>query len=260
MSDLVTVSHEGMASVVTMNNPPMNLMDIETMDALLAAHQEADAHPDTRVIVTRSAIEGMFSNGLNPMYVLERDAAGRLDVFTGVGRLVTGIYSLTKPHITVVNGPAMAGGAVLAILSDFRYFDQDHGRISFAEGKVGVPIPEGLIAIIRDVCQPTMLRDVVLMGKNLDAEEAKAAGLADGIAPSEQLDAIVDKQVERIARLSLDVLRVTKANLRAPVLARTQNVLQDSGGGHEFAKFVGEAYLGEGLKAVIEARPPVYVR
>ena len=66
----IELIHEGPVSIVTLNTPPMNLLEIETMDLLVDLHREADAHPDTRVIVTRSAVPNMFSNGLNPQYVL----------------------------------------------------------------------------------------------------------------------------------------------------------------------------------------------
>ena len=258
MNDTITVTHEGMVSTVTYTNPLFNLLDVEVMDGLVAAHREADAHPQTRVIMTRSGIEGMFCNGLNPLLVLESDLNGRIAFFDAVGRMVHGLYSLKKPHIAVLNGPAMAGGAVLAITADFRYMDQERGALCFAESKVGVPVPEGLAAVIAAVCLPSMLREVVLLGKNLKPEQALAAGLVDGLADAAGLDALVDTQVARLARLSPGVLAATKAALRAPVLAGTSILAQESG--REFAPFLGDAYLGEGLRAYLDGRQPLYTK
>ena len=56
MAEDITVTHEGLVSTVTMNRPPMNLLDPDYLDAYVAAHQEADANTDTRVIVTRSGV------------------------------------------------------------------------------------------------------------------------------------------------------------------------------------------------------------
>jgi len=258
MSDAISVRHEGAVSTVTYTNPPFNLLDIEVMDAIVAAHREADNHPETRTIVTRSGLEGMFSNGLNPMVVLGMGEHERIEMFRAVGRLVHGIYSLKKPHITVCNGPAMAGGAVWAILSDWRYMDAERGRMSFAESKVGVPVPEGLISIIRGVCLPSALTDVVLMAKNLSAPEAHAAGLVDEIAPADKLDNLVSKQCERIARLSPRVLAATKHGIRARVLRETEHMLAATDS--DFDHFVSEEFLGEGLNAFLEGRPPVFTK
>jgi enoyl-CoA hydratase/carnithine racemase len=258
MSDSISVTHEGMVSTVTYTNPPFNLLDIAIVDALVAAHREADAHPDTRVIVTRSGLEGMFCNGLNPMTVLEADLEGRQAIFAGVGRLIHGLYSLKKPHIAVLNGPAMAGGAVFAITADFRYMDRDRGALCFAEAKVGVPVPVGLAAIIAGVCSPSMLREVVMLGKNLDPNQALAAGLVDGIAATAELEEVVQTQIARLSRLSCDVVKACKAALRAPILEKTANLLRETDLG--FATFLGDEYLGEGLKAFIEGRQPEFTR
>ncbi|MCC6489044.1 MAG: enoyl-CoA hydratase/isomerase family protein [Candidatus Hydrogenedentes bacterium] len=258
MHETITVHHEGMVSTVMLTNPPFNLLDVQIMDDLLAAHREADAYLQTRVIVTRSGLEGMFCNGLNPLLVLESDLKGRLAFFDAVGRMVYGLYSLRKPHIAVLNGPAMAGGAVLAITADFRYMDQERGAFCFAESKVGVPVPEGLVAVIAEVCSPAMLREVVLLGKNLKPELAFAAGLVDGLANAHNLDEMVNTQVARLARLSPGVLAETKAALRAETLAKTARLAETSGEG--FAQFLGDAYLGEGLKAYLEGRQPLYTK
>jgi enoyl-CoA hydratase/carnithine racemase len=258
MHETIAVTHEGMASTVTYTNPPFNLLDVEIMDDLVAAHREADAHPQTRVIVTRSGIEGMFCNGLNPLLVLESNENGRIAFFDAVGRMVHSLYSLRKPHIAVLNGPAMAGGAVLAITADFRYMDQERGALCFAESKVGVPVPEGLVAVIAAVCLPSMLREVVLLGKNLKPDLALATGLVDGLADAAGVEELVKTQVARLARLSPGVLAATKAALRATALAATESLARDSG--REFAPFLGDAYLGEGLRAYLDGRQPLFAK
>lgn len=261
MSDVITLSHEGPSSIVTLDLSPFNLLDAEIMDRLVAAHREADSHDGTRVIVTRSGLEGMFCNGLNPLTVLEADHAGRRAIFEGVARLAAGLYTLRKPHIAVINGPAMAGGAVLAILADFRYMDADRGAICFAEAKVGVPIPEGLVSVIGNVCLPSAMREVVMLGKNFDPASALAVGLVDGIASGAALEELVAKQVSRLARLSLDVLIACKASLRAAVLPKATDAFATSNtNAKHFMEFIGDDYLGEGLRAFMEGRQPVFTK
>ena len=255
-SHSVTVRHEGAVSTVTFDAPPHNLLDIDIMDRLVRAHLEADAHPRTQVIVTRSALPQMFCNGLDPDYVVALAPVDRPPVFHAVGRVLHHLFALTKPHISVIAGPAMAGGAILAIPSDFRFFDSDHGRISFTEVKVGLPLPEALCAVIGHFCSPPVLRDVVL-GRNLDAREAVAAGLGDGHASGAALEALVTKQVERLTRISPAVLRATKLALRRRLLEQTSAFMH---GDPLFESFVGDDFLGEGLRALLEQRRPRFTR
>ncbi|CAM2010264.1 enoyl-CoA hydratase/isomerase family protein [Acanthopleuribacter pedis] len=254
----VILTHEGPVSVITMDLPPMNLLNIEVIDQLIQCHEEADHHPETRVIITRSAVTEMFSNGLNPMYVLKRDEAGRADVFRAIGRLLNRLFKLGKPHIAALNGPAMAGGAVLALTADFRYMEQEHGRLCFSEPKVGLPIPEPISAIIASFCTPSMVREVVLYGKNMDAQTALASGLVDAVAPGEEgLQELIEQGVGRLARLSPAVLRATKIGMRRRLYKLTETFENDLG---DFAQFTHADFLGEGLQALVEQRHPVFKR
>lgn len=249
----IELKHDGPVSTVMMNRAPMNLMDIDWIHELVKTHQEADARDETRVIVTASALDGMFSNGLDPKYVLSRSEADRVPVFDAVAHMLHHLFSLKKPHICAINGPAMAGGAILAITSDFRIFDGEHGRMSFSETKVGLPIPAAIVKIIAHFCHPTHLRDIVLMGKNMDARDALGAGIADAVAEPGQLPELVGKYCERLTRLSPAVMRATKDSLRAELRQASEAFLGGHGG---FNQFVGDEFLGEGLRALIEKRFP----
>ncbi len=250
----VTVERQDYVSYVTFDNPPMNLMTIDVIKDLIDAHLEADAQEKSRVIVTRSAAPGIFSNGLDPAYVIQMEPAARVAIFDWVGRMLHSLFSLGKPHVAIINGPAMAGGAILAITADFRVFDVEHGRLSFSEPKVGLPIPEAVSSVIGHFCPPNALRDVVLLGKNMDAEAALQAGLADALAPTDQLGDTAGKLIERLARLSPAVMRATKHGLRRRVLEVTEAM--QAGRDDAFRRFVGDAFLGEGLRALVERRFP----
>lgn len=247
------LEHQGPVSRVILDYPPQNLLTIDIMDGIVEAHREAASRAGTRVILTESAVPGMFSNGLDPQYVLNFAETERVQVFRAVGRMLHGLFSLDKPHICKITGPAMAGGAILAITADFRLFDTEHGRISFSEPKVGLPIPGAVQAVIGQFSQPRYLRDIVLMAKNLDAPAALAAGLADGAASGNDLDEMVRKWAERLVRLSPSVLAATKKAMREKVRHETAAFLE---GDPRFDRFTGDQFLGEGLRALVDQRFP----
>lgn len=253
----ITVTHEGLVSTVSLNFPPMNLLTAQILDDVVAAHKEADAHDQTRVIVTRSGVANVFSNGLDPAYVLKLDEEGRVGVFKAVGRTIHSLVHMNKPHICHVNGPAMAGGAIIAITADFRCFDAEHGRLSFSEPKVGLPIPAALTGVISLYCDKPQLRDVVLLGKNMDAQAAASAGLADVVGDEATLEEAIGKYVSRVGRLSPAVMRETKAGMRSHLLPMTKSLMDGEGA---FFDFVGADFLGEGLSALVESRFPNFVR
>jgi len=247
----IHINHDGPISRVILDKPDQNLLNIETMDQLVEAHREADAHPETRVIVTTSALPDMFSNGLDPHYVLNTPVPDRVAIFRAVGRMLHGLFSLGKPHISQINGPAMAGGAILAIASDFRFFDTDSGRMSFSEPKVGLPVPGGVITAINHFCDRKYLHEIVMLAANMDAATAIKYGLANGMARGAELGQLVEKTAARLSRLSPTVLRQTKSNLRSEILPQLETLANR---GDEILPFVGEGFLSEGLGALVENR------
>lgn len=252
----VQVNNHDFVGEIILDAPPMNLMDNDVMQEIIDKHREADAHPKTRVLVTRSAVPDMFSNGLNPGFVLKTPVEERVEIFRMVGRMFHALLALRKPHIALIQGPAMAGGAVLAATADYRLFAAEHGRICFSEPKVGLPIPAPIADAVAAVAEPRHLRDIILLGKNMDAETALQYGLADGVAANgEALDSMLNDQIGKLARLSRDVMAAGKAALRAPLIERAAAFAEDPS---ELALFVGNDYLGEGLRALVENRKPVF--
>lgn len=254
----VSVTHENGASVVHFEKPPLNLLDIDTMNALIAAHKEADQHPETRVIITKSDVPGIFCNGLNPKMVISTPAQERVHIFNAIGRLLHELLFLSKPHIAALNGPAMAGGAILAIAADFRYMNAQHGRFCFAEAKVGLPVPKSVLGVIQLFCKPAAVREIALLGKNMDPAYALEAGMVDGLADNDEaLEDMVAVQTARLSRLSPAVLAKTKRGMRDHLFEMTKAFADHP---DDFIEFCGPDFLGEGLTALLEKRSPQFKR
>jgi len=253
----LSVTHQGSVSLITLHRPPMNLLNLEVIDELIELHQQADRHPETRVIVTRSAIPQMFCNGLDPLVVLQADQEGRAAIFRGIGRLLRDLLALTKPHIAVLNGPAMAGGAILALTADFRLIDAHHGRLCFSECKVGLPIPTPVAQTIAHFCRAGSLGEVVLLGKNMDAATTCQLGLANECCASEQMEEVLSAWVSRLDRLSPAVLAASKRALRGHLLTGAGQLAEDPA---EFAQFLDDDFVGRGLRALVEGTKPQFPR
>lgn len=248
----IQLKQDGPVATVVFENGPLNLLTNEFINDLVAAHQQADNNPETRVIVTRSKNPGMFSNGLDPQYVLDKDQKGREEVFLHIGKLFYGLYSLKRIHVNLIDGPAMAGGAVLALTSDFRFWTEK-GKMGFSETKVGLPLPGVLAMAIQQIINPSEWRNCTLLGKNYEAKEALKVGLADMMAPEDQFEEEVIKQLQKLTRFSANVLSHTKKEMRAKVREMGKRFCEDQA---DLAPFLGTSYLGEGLQALVDQRFP----
>jgi enoyl-CoA hydratase/carnithine racemase len=166
---------------VSLARAPMNLMDIPFMQAFTEAHRELAENDDVWGVIVHSAVDGYFSNGLDPAMMLSRDTKGRAEVFEVLLGMVLEVYAYPKPHISAIEGHAMAGGAVLAILSDWRFMSRDKSRISFSEVAVGLTIPKAIINLIESATGPGPLREIAMLGSAIKSTDAKRMGLVDEV-------------------------------------------------------------------------------
>ena len=146
----------------------------------------------------------------------------------------------------------MAGGAVLGILTDFRFLSTGKNRYSFSEVRVGLTVPPGLLKLIESVVGPQNIIRTAMLASAFKPEEAKAVGLADELFPRDKLLANVEKFMKRLFELPLANMRSVKANLRRDRLAMLENFNEDL----QNMKGVLSGNIEEGLRAVLERRRP----
>jgi enoyl-CoA hydratase/carnithine racemase len=143
--------------------------------ALLAGLHAALERPGARAIVLASAAAGRFCAGVD----LTIGDPERAEVSGGLYALYRRMLALDLPLVAAISGPAVGGGAQLAIACDLRiaapaawlrFVGPGHG---LAVGAWGLP---SLIGRGRAM-------DLCLTGRRVGAEEALAVGLVDRVDP-----------------------------------------------------------------------------
>jgi enoyl-CoA hydratase/carnithine racemase len=186
--------------------------------------------------------------------MLSRDEQGRLEVFETLFKMVLEVYAFPKPHISAIEGHAMAGGAVLAILSDWRFMSLDKSRISFSEVAVGLTIPRAIINLIESATGPAALRQIAMLGSAIKSSEAQRLGLVDEVFDNGTTVKEAEKYLKRIFELPLASVADVKQALRAQNIAR----LKSRDGLETLGAFLTAESFVEGLSAVRDKRRPKY--
>lgn len=177
---------EGALHLLTMNDGP-NTICPDWQQRMLAILDtvEADSGQGTALVLT--GVDKFFCNGLNLEKLMTLDADER-ELF---GRRMAEIHQrflvLPCPTVAAVNGHAFAGGAFLALSCDYRIMREDRGWFCVSEVDVGVPIPPAMMGILQGKLPANTARDALLTGRRYTADEAIAAGIADGKAPVDEL-------------------------------------------------------------------------
>ncbi|MBT3981631.1 MAG: enoyl-CoA hydratase/isomerase family protein [Bacteriovoracaceae bacterium] len=252
---MVELERSGSVSTVWLDFDDGNLINFERIQEIIEVHQKADADPLTKVIVTRSKRKNVFCMGFDPQYIVDKSIDDRASIFKGISLLIYNLLSLKRPHISVIEGPAMAGGAVLAILSDYRLFCSERAKFSFSEAKVGLALPSVLIDTIAAHISPAWLREVACLGKNIDAKQGQICGVANWVSSPEGIEEKLALECSKIARLSPYVLEVNKKRINKKLIKKAKKLIKSK---KVFEPFMGDDLLGEGLSALIERRAPEF--
>ena len=102
-----------------------------------------------------------------------------------VATLLHTLYSLPKPTIAAVNGPAIAGGMGIATLCDFTLAVPE-AKFGYTEVRIGF-IPAIVSAYLRAQIGDKHARDLLLTGRLVGAQEARALGLVTRVVPEPEL-------------------------------------------------------------------------
>ncbi len=220
-NDFVLVENPRPAvALVTLNRPErMNSMAFDVMLPLKAALDEINHDNDIRAVVLTGAGNG-FSSGA------DHKSAGSVPHVAGLTRPTFGLRSmevlddvilalrkLHQPVIAAVNGAAIGGGLCLALAADIRVAST--GAYFRAAGiNNGLTASElGLSYLLPRAIGSSRAFEIMLTGRDVDAEEAERIGLVSRqVAPAELLDTCYDI-AERIAAFSRPGTELTKRTL-----------------------------------------------
>lgn len=235
---------------LTLNNPPLNVIDIRMMEELRAALEEIEARPEISVVVLAGS-ERAFSSGVDIAAHTPDNVRGMLADFHSV---IRSLISSSKLTVASVRRHCLGGGAELAVVCDIVYASAD-SVWGFPEIKLACYAPVASVALSAMVGQK-LAAELLLTDRTLSGEEALAAGLVNGLA--DDPETLVSECVQRVSQLSPAALRIAKKAFYAwdsmhfdKGLARAEQIYND--------ELMKTADAQEGVTAFMERRRPKWV-
>lgn len=174
-------------AVIALNKPPLNLIDIPLLDALLTALRDARDDNTIRAVVIATDLDRAFSAGLDLTQVLD---GGSAVMRAMLQRLYIDLFevqhTLGKPSIAAIKGLARGGGMSLAVSCNMIVAA---GDASFGYPELNVGILPGLhFTHLPRVVGRHKAFDLLFTGEPFDAAEAHRLGLVTRLAePGEAL-------------------------------------------------------------------------
>jgi cyclohexa-1,5-dienecarbonyl-CoA hydratase len=236
---------------ITLDNPPLNVIDIPMMDELAEALTEVEARSDISVLIIGGS-QKAFSAGVDVAAHTPDKVEQMLAKFHRVIRM---LVSSKKVSIAAVHGNCLGGGAELAMVCDMAY-TSELATWGFPEIKLGCYPPVAVTALAALVGQKRAA-DLVLTGRSITGREAANIGLANSVVPEVDLEHTVTDTVRHLSELSPAALAIAKKAIYSwdaihfdKGLARAEKIYFDDLMKTEDAR--------GGINAFMEKRPPVW--
>jgi enoyl-CoA hydratase len=195
--------------VVTIDRPEVrNAVDRPTAAALAASFRRFDADEQLAVAVLTGA-GGVFCAGADLKAL--SDGRGTRLTEGGDGPLGPTRLRLSKPVVAAVEGWAVAGGLELALWCDLRVAASDAVFGVYCR-RWGVPLCDGGTVRLPRLIGQSHALDLILTGRGVAGEEAKAMGLANRVVPPGQALAEATSLAHQLAALPQGCLRSDRAS------------------------------------------------
>jgi enoyl-CoA hydratase len=252
-------------ALITLNRPErMNSMAFDVMVPLKGVIEEISYDNDVRVVVLTGAGRG-FSSGA------DHKSAGAVPNIDGLTRptfalrsmevlddVIMGLRRMHQPVIAAVNGPAIGGGLCLALAADIRIASAEayFRAAGINNGLTGSEL--GLSYLLPRAIGASRAFEIMLTGRDVDADEAERIGLVSRKVPGDLLLQTCYQVAEQIAAFSRPGVELTKRTLWTGLDAGTlEGHMQAEGLGQLFVRLL-TANFEEAVAARAEKRSPVF--
>jgi len=238
-------------ATITLDRPPVNAVDLGTIEALVVAVERVAADPAVRAVVLAGAGRGFCAGadvammrGLSPE--TSHRARRWLDVQAG-------LEAMAKPVVAAIHGYALGGGAELALACDVRYAAEG-AVIGFPEIDLGIFPGAGGTQRLTRLLGPAAALRLMMEGRRLAATDALALGLVDRVLPAPALQASAHAYAAELATRATRAIGLLKrcvygggSRTLAEGLAIEAQAVRE---------VIGTEDAREGLAAFLEKRRP----
>jgi methylglutaconyl-CoA hydratase len=256
MNDFETlrVQEAGAILTVTLHRPERrNALNPAMMDELMQVLDAAARR--TACVLLLTGAGAAFCAGLDIEHLRALSIKSPAEHAADAERMVQlfrALYALPIPTIAAVQGPALAGGMGLATLCDFTL--AAHGaQFGYTEVRIGF-IPAMVSAFLALQIGEKNVRDLLLTGRLISAEEAQRMGLVNAVVEPEALLQHAQALAQTLLQNSPEAMRATKQMLLERVRPQIDAALRDAIPRSVAARATED--FREGVTAFLEKRRP----
>lgn len=214
--DLVCSEERDDITILTLVGSETNPINLDTVSELQSALDNL-IEAQTKGLVITSKSERFFSIGFDLPRLLDVGREGVAGFYENFNELCLRLYTIPIPTITAITGHCVAGGCILAGMSDFRFMAEGRGRVGVNELKLGLPVPYLASGVLTQIMGDRYATNMIFSGQLYENSWIEKAGFVDQIVPQEQVLEEAVLFIQEIASYPKKAFKMVKAERTDPI-------------------------------------------
>ncbi|HEY5156364.1 MAG TPA: enoyl-CoA hydratase-related protein [Anaerolineales bacterium] len=242
--------------LITIDHPPVNSLNTQTISELNSALDEFTGNPTYKVAIITGGEMAVFVSGADISESEELIASGNIKDFILRGQgLLRKISECSKPVIAAINGLALGGGMELAMACHLRIM-ADRAKLAQPEINLGIIPGWGGTQMLPKIVGSAKARELILTGESISAQEAFRLNLVNKVVPRKDVLKTAKELARKIARKGTLAIRAAMDSIcMSTHMEVTDGLAYEA---VQVMALIGSEDAREGLKAFLEKRPPVF--
>lgn len=205
----LTVEKHGHTALITINHPPANTWDRDSLIGLRQLIEHLNRDDDIYALVVTGQGPKFFSAGADLNMFADGDKARAREMARRFGEAFEALRDFRGVSIAAINGYAMGGGLECALACDIRIAERQ-AQMALPEAAVGLlPCAGGTQALPWLVGEGWAKR-MILCNERVDAETALRIGLVEQVVDSGEARGAALLLAAKVARQSPVAIRTIK--------------------------------------------------
>ncbi|MFE0504113.1 enoyl-CoA hydratase/isomerase family protein [Peribacillus butanolivorans] len=257
MRNLVRVEKENKLAIVTIDNPPLNVISKNVFKGLLEVFTELEEDNETVAVLITGAGDIAFAAGADIKEFPQMMGNPNMkETVRESHAILNKIDYFPKPTIAVLNGMTLGGGCELALACDLRVAEAQV-QIGLPEVKLGLFPGAGGTQRLSRLVGNAKAKEIIFTGDSLNAKDAEKIGLVNKVV--EQGCGLTEAKnlASRMTRHSLQALsRIKKAINEGSESTLEQGLEIET---NLFEEIFQTEDVKEGVSAFLDKRKPAFL-
>lgn len=253
----VKVSIEDRVALLTLDYPPMNVLNTATVTEFNDALDELLANDEVKAMVITGAGNFAFIAGADINQIASIKSPEEARGLVGMGHaLMSKIESAKKPIIAAINGYCLGGGLELAMACHMRICNN---RAQLGQPEIGLALIPGFGGTQRlpRIVGKGRALELILTGARISGAEAANIGLVNKAVPAAEVVRTAMGLAKKIASFGQLAIAAALEAVNEGMQVSLEEGLDIEA--DRFAGLVGTEDMKEGLAAFLEKRQPKFV-